>query len=174
MVRSGPRVKLWGNKVLSIGLPSLHHMAIPESLIEEHAHLLEVMERAVREEGDLGEAARAVEEVLHPHFLKEQELALPPLGMLTVTGEGPKGNVDEVIALTDRFSQELPRMLEEHVVITERLEVLSLEAQNAGKDEYADFARDLLHHARVEEEIMYPASLLVGSYLRLWKARKRD
>ncbi len=149
-------------------------MAIPESLNEEHAHLMEVMERAVREEGALGEAARAVEEVLHPHFLKEEELALPPLGMLTVTGEEPMGDVDEIIALTDRFAKELPRMLEEHVMIAERSEVLSLEAQKAGKDEYAVFARELSHHARVEEEIMYPASLLVGSYLRLWKARKKD
>ncbi len=65
-------------------------------------------------------------------------------------------------------------MLEEHVMIAERSEVLLLEAQNAGKDEYAAFARELAHHARVEEEIMYPASLLVGSYLRLWKARRKD
>ena len=149
-------------------------MAIPESLNEEHAHLMEVMVRAVREEGALGEAARALEEVLHPHFLKEEELALPPLGMLTVTGDEPTGNIDEIIALTERFGKELPRMLEEHVMIAERSEVLSLEAKNAGKDEYADFARDLAHHAQLEEEVMYPASLLVGSYLRLWKASKKD
>lgn len=149
-------------------------MSIPGSLNEEHAHLMEVLERAMREEGALGEAARAVMEVLRPHFRKEEELALPPLGMLTVTGDKPGDNVDEIIDLVDRFGKELPRMLEEHVMIVEKLEVLSLEAESYGRREYADLARDLVHHARVEEEVIYPASLLVGSYLRLWKARRKD
>jgi iron-sulfur cluster repair protein YtfE (RIC family) len=147
-------------------------MAIPESLNEEHTHLRDVLERAVREEGALGEAAKAVMEVLKYHFEKEEQLALPPLGMLALSGDGSTGDVDEMIDLTGRFSEELPRMLEEHVIIAERLEVLSLEAERSGNAEYTAFARDLMHHAQLEEEIMYPASLLVGAYLRLWKASR--
>lgn len=151
----------------------LIEMSIPESLNKEHLHLHEVLRRAVKEEGALGEAARGLMDVLHPHFEKEQEIALPPLGILTLTDEVPKGDVEEVIALTDRFREELPRMLEEHVIITERLEALSLEAKRAGKIEYSNFAEDLRHHAKLEEEIMYPASLLIGSYLRLWRASRK-
>jgi hypothetical protein len=147
-------------------------MTIPGSLREEHAHLHEVLEEATKEEGPLGEAARAVMEVLQPHFEKEEELALPPLGMLTLSADGPSADVDGMIELTERFSKELPRMLEEHVIVAEKLEVMSVEAEKVGMEEYIAFTEDLLHHARVEEEIMYPASLLIGSYLRLWKARK--
>lgn len=147
-------------------------MAIPHSLNEEHAHLHHVLERAVREEGALGAAARAVLDVLQPHFEKEERLALPPLGLLTLSGDEPKGNIDEVIDLTRRFADELPRMLEEHLLIAEKLEIMSQEAERAGKREYMTFSSDLMHHARLEEEIVYPASLLIGSYLRLWKTRK--
>jgi|ADurb_Met_03_Slu_FD_contig_31_570589_length_936_multi_5_in_0_out_0_2 hypothetical protein len=149
-------------------------MSIPESLNKEHLHLHEVLKRAVKEEGALGEAARALMDVLHPHFEKEQEIALPPLGMLTLSDDVPKGDIEGVIALTDRFRQELPRMLEEHVAITERLEALSREARKVEKAEYSDFAESLRHHAKIEEEVMYPASLLVGSYLRLWRSGKKS
>ncbi|HRU12187.1 MAG TPA: hypothetical protein P5189_06490, partial [Methanomassiliicoccales archaeon] len=69
---------------------------------KEHLHLHEVLKRAVKEEGALGEAARALMDVLHPHFEKEQEIALPPLGMLTLSDDVPKGDIEGVIALTDR------------------------------------------------------------------------
>ncbi len=147
-------------------------MAIPASLNEEHAHLHEVLERATEEEGALGEAARSVAEVLGPHFEREEEFALPQLGMLSLSGDVPAGDVDRIIEITERLSRELPGMLEEHKVIAERLEVLSAEAERAGKKQYSAFAKDLLHHAGMEEEIMYPTSLLIGSYLRLWKAKR--
>jgi hypothetical protein len=147
-------------------------VTIPDSLIEEHAHLHEVLERVTREEGALGEAGRAVMEVLHPHFLREEEFALPPLGMLSLSGERPSGDVDETITMTERLGEEIPRMLEEHAIIARAVEVLAERAKEAGREEYVDFAHDLMHHAKLEEEIMYPASLLVGAYLRQWKAQK--
>jgi hypothetical protein len=147
-------------------------MNIPGSLLEEHAHLQHALERATQEEGAVGVAARAVMEVLGPHFEKEEEFALPPLGMLTVSGEAPTGDVERTIGLTERLGRELPLMLEEHGLIALKLEVLTAEAERAEKNEYVVLARDLLHHARMEEEVMYPASLLIGSYLRLGRSRK--
>jgi hypothetical protein len=55
---------------------------IPRSLQHEHADLHEGMERAVRAGGETGEEARAVEKLFRPHFVKEEEYALPPLGTL--------------------------------------------------------------------------------------------
>jgi hypothetical protein len=37
----------------------------------------------MKEGGKVGEAAKAVANVLHPHFEKEEEYALPPLGLLS-------------------------------------------------------------------------------------------
>lgn len=147
-------------------------MKIPGSISEEHAHLHEVLERASHEDGALGRAAMTVMELLRPHFEKEEGFALPPLGMLTVIGEASEEDVREIITLTDRLAEELPRMVEEHAEIVNALEVLSQRAAEAGKMEYVAFAQDLKHHARMEEEILYPSSLLVGAYLRSWRKRE--
>ncbi|HWQ96104.1 MAG TPA: hypothetical protein VN368_01905 [Candidatus Methylomirabilis sp.] len=56
---------------------------IPQSLKLEHEKLHAELARATRVHGKIGEAAKAVEKVLHPHFMKEEEYAMPPLGLLS-------------------------------------------------------------------------------------------
>jgi hypothetical protein len=56
---------------------------IPKSIKLEHEELHEGLEEATMEPGSIGDAAKAVQEVLQPHFLKEEEFALPPLGLLS-------------------------------------------------------------------------------------------
>jgi hypothetical protein len=55
---------------------------IPQSLKSEHRELHDELARATQAGGEIGEAARTVAMVLHPHFVKEEEYALPPLGLL--------------------------------------------------------------------------------------------
>ena len=49
-------------------------LEIPESLELEHEELHRQLVDAVKEGGKAGEAAKAVAEVLHPHFEKEEVL----------------------------------------------------------------------------------------------------
>ncbi len=77
--------------------------------------------------------------------------------------EGLCGRGADVLALTDRLKEDLPQMLAEHQAIVVALEKLSAAAKNAGMTEYVEFARMLELHARTEEEVMYPAAVLVGS-----------
>ena len=51
---------------------------IPRSLKIEHEELHEELAKATKESGKIGDAAKAVANVLHPHFTKEEEYALPP------------------------------------------------------------------------------------------------
>ena len=51
---------------------------IPESLKLEHEQLHADLVRATKAGGKTGEAAKAVAKVLHEHFIKEEEFALPP------------------------------------------------------------------------------------------------
>jgi hypothetical protein len=53
---------------------------IPESLELEHEELHRQLVDSMKEGGKVGEAAKAIANVLHPHFEKEEEYALPPLG----------------------------------------------------------------------------------------------
>ena len=58
-------------------------LRIPESLELEHEELHEQLYKGIKEGGKVDEAARAVADILHPHFEREEEYALPPLGLLS-------------------------------------------------------------------------------------------
>ena len=57
-------------------------------------------------------------------------------------------------------------MLDEHSLIVAALRELMRTAQDEGYAGYADVARKMILHAQTEEEIFYPASILIGKYLR--------
>ena len=61
---------------------------------------------------------------------------------------------------------ELPRMLAEHALIVAALKGLMQAAQEEGHQGYARYAQKMILHAQTEEEILYPASILVGEVLR--------
>ena len=54
---------------------------IPSSLKAEHEALHEELRRATQSGAEIGEAAQALARLMHPHFVKEDEIALPPLGL---------------------------------------------------------------------------------------------
>jgi hemerythrin superfamily protein len=72
----------------------------------------------------------------------------------------------EALDLTERLEAELPAMLAEHKAIVSALTQLQQAAVRAKRDDIVQFAQALIQHARTEEEVMYPAALLVGRYLR--------
>jgi hypothetical protein len=141
---------------------------IPEPLTHEHEELHTHLARATKLGGPLGEAAQAVARVLHDHFLREEEIAMPPLGLLKEVAAGRiRPEMREVLALTDALKAELPRMLEEHARIKAALADLARVAEEQKQPELAAFAQDLLLHARTEEEVLYPAAVILGEYLKL-------
>jgi hypothetical protein len=78
-----------------------------------------------------------------------------------------------VLARTDQLEAELPKMLSEHKAIVVALEELREAAERAGRSDIAEFARNLEQHARIEEEVMYPAAILVGQVVRQRLGEKR-
>lgn len=141
---------------------------IPKPLKAEHDELHEELVKATQAGGRIAEAAKAVARVLHPHFVKEEEYALPPLGLLQALSRGEiSPEMREVLAMTDKLRAELPQMLSEHKAIVAALEALKAAAVAEHNDDVAHFAEKLIGHARTEEEVMYPAAILVGEYLKL-------
>lgn len=141
---------------------------VPPPLRAEHDELHMELSRATKAGGHTGQAAEAVARVLHPHFEKEEEYALPPLGLLVDLAAG-KTDQDTAAALrmTDQLEAELPTMLAEHKEIVAALKKLSTAAKKESKPEYAHFAEKLMAHAKTEEEVSYPTALLIGRYLKL-------
>ena len=147
--------------------PQAAAIAIPAAMKTEHDAIHQQLIRATQAPGRTGEAARALAQVLHPHFVREEQIALPPLGLLAPLGRGEfTPAMAAVLPMTDSLRTELPRMLEEHQAIhaaSARLDEVARAESNA---EAADLATTLAGHAEGEEQLFYPAALLVGEVVR--------
>ena len=140
---------------------------IPESMRLEHLGIHTALERAMKEPGKVGEAATGLGRVLHPHFVREEQIALPPLGLLASLAAGAvPSDPREVLTMTDALRRELPGMLDEHTRIRAEVAKLRVAAREARRSQYVQLADDLALHARTEEEVFYPAAILVGDIIR--------
>jgi hypothetical protein len=141
---------------------------VPEVLKEEHAQLHSELESLIRSGGETGKAARAVAAVLHVHFVKEEEYALPPLALLLPLAKGELSpDMAAVLPLTRELKRNMPQMLVEHGELQKALLQLAAAGKAEHKPEAERFADELMHHAQTEEQVMYPAAMLVGEYLKL-------
>lgn len=140
---------------------------IPSALVEEHAQLDEELTRATRLDGPVGKAARELAKVLRPHFAREQQIALSELGLLVpLSRHDIEPAMADVLPLADSLRAELPTMLQEHVRIAAAARALGDAARRAHLPRYVRFADELQHHALMEEQVMYPAALVVGQLVR--------
>ena len=146
---------------------------IPESIRLEHDAIHSALGEATKAAGAVGVAARALAQILHPHFVREEEIALPPLGLLAPLSRGvlPAGATD-VLSLTDALTRELSRMLEEHKPIRVAVEELRTAARKEQATRYERLAEQLALHAQTEEEVLCPAAVLVGDIVRARVAAK--
>jgi hypothetical protein len=144
-------------------------LQIPEPMRLEHEEIHAHLEAATKAPGAVGAAARELAAVLAPHFERENQIALPPLGLLAPLAHGesiPDGVRARALAMTDSLRAELPGMLEEHVRIAAAAKKLEQVARAHGDADVEALARKLQVHARMEEEVNYPAAVLVGMLLR--------
>jgi hemerythrin HHE cation binding domain-containing protein len=140
----------------------------PEALDFVHRELNDALQKAAAAPGRTGEAARDVLERLTSHVLMEQEYATPPLAEIARIANGEiTPDMARYIEKTDAFKAELPHMLEDHKLIVEALRTLMQAAAAEKQSGAAQFAQKMIQHAQLEEEVLYPAAILVGEYLRL-------
>lgn len=143
-------------------------IAIPPSLVLEHAELHDFLVVAEQEPGAVGEEMRRVARLLEPHMRKEEAFAMPPLGLLARLARGEcHADMLSVLAHTDWLRNNLAILLSEHHVIRAAVERFLGVARAAGRPDCLHFAEKLLHHLRLEEEVMYPAAIVLGEYLKL-------
>jgi hypothetical protein len=142
-------------------------LKIPTPLSVEHEELHAELVALTQDPGTVGEAARRVAGLLHPHFVKEEEYALPPLALLVAAASGTiTPEMRAVVTLTDRLEVELPHMLAEHRDVVAALETLAAAGRTERRPDAVRFAEKLRLHAEVEEQILYPAAILVGREIK--------
>jgi Hemerythrin HHE cation binding domain len=140
---------------------------IPEALKVEHEELHAELLALTKAPGRVGTAARNVATLLHPHFVKEEQYALPPLGLLATIAQGTvTPAMQPVLSMTDRLKRELPEMLAEHRTVVAALGDLAEAGKAEKRSDAARFAEKLRVHAETEEQVLYPAAILVGEFVR--------
>lgn len=161
--------------------PREHHasaaaaLQTPASIRHEHEEIQRTLAEAAGEAGELGESARKLQAVLLPHFRREEEIATPPLALLRPLSEGRMDSqMRAVLPMTDALERELPRMLADHRRIGAARARLEEAARRAGRQEYVSFTQALAHHAQHEEDVLYPAAVLVGRHVRRGAADRRS
>lgn len=141
---------------------------IPKSLRLEHEEIHDFLAAARQEPGELGEALRRVARLLEPHFRKEEAFAMPPLGLLVRLARNDVNSaMAEIYPHTEWLKNNLPTLMAEHHAIAAAIEGMLEAARGAQRIDCVELAEKLLNHLRMEEEVMYPAAILVGEYLRL-------
>jgi hypothetical protein len=152
--------------------PARSALATPAAIVTEHEHLHHDLDAAIASGGKTSERAREVSAVLKKHFEQEEAYAMPPLGLLeALAWDKPldDATVGQAIKMADRLRAEYTDMLREHKELTAALRRLEAAAKAENKPAHAAFAEALAMHAQQEEQILYPATLLIGEYLKLKK-----
>lgn len=151
----------------------MHHAA-PPSLKEEHDELMDQLEYAASLEGEVGERARSLRDALHTHIRREDDV----MAILSSIEDLSHGHwPSDADQLLDRFmivERDIGKMLREHDAISTLLKPLQRAAEREKEEEVVRFCRALAHHAALEEEVLYPAALVAGRFLRLWESERES
>ena len=140
----------------------------PGSSKSEHADLREMLWRAEKAGGRTGAAAVEVMKVLFPHMFLEERYAVPPLKLLPLLARGElTPDMKAMLPRVDKLKAEMPRMLEDHRLIVLAVRNLLRAATEESHSEYVQVASKIIAHAQHEEDVLYPAAILVGEYIAL-------
>lgn len=148
-------------------------LSTPEAMRIEHRHLHEQLDEAMAAGGKTAEAAKQVQAALAPHFVEEEAYAMPPLSLLPMLAQRQQPTQEQVhaaIDMSDKLRTNYKQMLAEHQEIVKALAGLAKAANEENRPQAAKFAEDLTLHAQNEEQVLYPATLVLGDYLKLKSA----
>lgn len=141
---------------------------VPSSIKQEHEYLVDQVHSFILFQDSTGLVALKLDSLMQHHFQEEEDFVLPPLGQLPslASGEIPKHS-SEVIQLTEKLKSQLTHMNVEHQLIKAYLGELTQAAKHDNHPEIIEFEKQVHQHATTEEEVFFPAAILVGAYLKL-------
>lgn len=143
-------------------------MGTPSKFIRhEHDQIYARIERLAQTPGKTGKAAKELLIIMRPHMFKEEEFVLPQLGVLKkLAFDEPMAGMLWAIGRSEDLKEEYPQMLAEHKAIFTSIDKLSQAATREGDQGALDLAVQLKAHIQDEEDIIYPAAILAGQYIK--------
>jgi hypothetical protein len=108
---------------------------------------------------------------MRPHLEKEEQILIPVLGALQpyVNGTLTDDARNQVIKMSQQFKKEYPIMLDEHKKIVTALDKLEYNAMRENRKDALLFIAEFKSDANNEEQVTYPATIVVGELLELKK-----
>lgn len=158
------------NKAEYTSLPFPGKPAVPLVLKSEHDQFLERISRIASLQDSTGRVAKKLLELMNYHFKEEEDYVLPPLGLLPALAKRQIPEQSEkIIQLTERLKSNSAKMIAEHQMIKAYLDEMMLAGAKENHTEIAGLDLVLQKHATSEEEVFFPAAILIGEYLKLVK-----
>lgn len=140
----------------------------PKSLEEEHEELMGSLRETSNRRDKTGEAVKDLLKTLEPHFEKEEKVAMPLLGVLPDLVSGNRiGNLRQIVDSQEPLLQQYESMFQEHKSLVPLIEHAKDEAAKENHRETVEILEALVHHARIEEDVFYPAALLAGTLAKV-------
>jgi hemerythrin-like domain-containing protein len=139
-------------------------LSAPASMEKEHQDIWQLLVRVQNLSGKTGSIAEKLAKDLKTHIDKEENMALPLLGLLQdlVSGKLSKASARRASLLCSKFEKEYPGMLTGHKELSKMLERLRKVGAEEGHLTAVRFAEALEKHSQEEEEVLYPAAILAG------------
>lgn len=143
---------------------TLAPFAVPAAIAAEHDEIRDALASVAREPSRLGEVASTLAIVMEDHLDREEAYALPPLALLSALARGEAyEEMRDILPITDALAVEIPALVDQHRIITKAARELRATAQAEDRPEIERLAQQIMRHVQVEEQINYPAALLVGA-----------
>jgi len=147
-------------------IPYVTNDSFPVSLKNEHQWLLSRFEKIIDSGKTNDSVSTQLKEVLTHHFSEEEIYVWPLLDQLINADNLQDSIRDKLITSGDKLQEQLLHLNAEHQFIKALLNEWQYESDTV----INEFINDLHQHALVEEEIYYPAALMVGKYLKTRKS----
>jgi iron-sulfur cluster repair protein YtfE (RIC family) len=147
----------------------------PLALAQAHLELTDQLGYAVSLKSPTGEIARQLEATLKNHLRREDEMITPLLATFPNLAAG-RLPVDaaSLIELFERAEKNYESLLGEHAEITRIVERLRPTAESDREEEVVRFCDELLAHARLEEQVLYPAAVVAGRFMKLRESQREN
>ena len=152
---------------LACGVAEATGLQIPQSLKLEHEAVIDELGQLASRGDAVGVAAGKALAVVKTHFAKEDEFVFPPLGILPTLAKGQiPSDMGAAIAMTERAKAEEHNLWNEHLQITSLMNDMIAAAKSDNEQLIVNFATRVAAHSLNEIEVLVPAAIVIGDYLR--------
>ncbi len=137
------------------------------ALKQDHDELRAELAKATTESGELGNVARQVAKLCLPHFEVEEQIVFPLfLTAGNVAAEEALAGIDGIHDRVNRFNEQRESLGKQHHAVSRAIDSLWEIACEEGNDAVIGLAENLKNHEAMEEEVLYPAVLLLIRYVK--------